>query len=135
MAKPKAVKTPDGPMYVSGFLRQWASVLSDLFLAFFVAITLRGLISSTGMQIIALDPILLLCVFAYPLLGRLGLAPSSGKWAFGLRTYPLASVENYDGKGHLWVYEPLPRKTYAIRSLIAAGGIVILYILNLTAKL
>ena len=118
-------------MYLSGILRQCGAAIADLFLAFFIVALLKQLIFSFGLLSTALELVLLLVIFAYPLLARRGLLPSLGHWALGLHVYAYSEVEGYSGKGWLWVHEPLARSAYTRRSLIAASGILALYALNL----
>lgn len=131
MAEPQVIETPYGPMYVSGHLRVFGSVLCDLFSAFLAAFLLNQILLSLWPEIPAAKPVLLIITFAYPLLGRLGLAPSLGQWALGLHVYAFSEIEGWAGRGRLWVYEPLPRSLYVKKVLIAAAGIATLYVLNL----
>lgn len=130
MAEPKEIKTPDGLMHVSGLFRQFGSLFCDLFVAFFIAILLKQLVLSLWPETPATEPVVLILTFGYPLFGRLGMAPSLGRWAFGLRPYAFTEIEGYVGKGRLWAYDPLSRRTYIARKFIVITAIMTLYALN-----
>lgn len=108
------VNTPDGTMRIAGVLRPPAALLTDLFIWLLIvvpAVRLTGLTDAL-VAVISSCAILVYCLVAFR-----GGAPSLGRWALGLRRYPYELVEEFAGKGTLYVYEDLPDGVYTRRSI------------------
>src|SRR5688500_8191467 len=117
------VTTPDGKMAVAGLLRPFVAALVDLYVAVLVLSIIIGVV---GLR----DPIFALlgaCAFAYAFLGHRTLVPSLGVWALGLRRYPCKVIEEYSGKGTLFVFERLPSAVYTRRTIVCVLVFALLY--------
>ena len=116
------VNTPDGPMRVAGALRPTGALSTDLLMVVLLVGPFAFLVGVSD------GPIALMWVSAiagYCLLAFRGTIPSLGRWAVGLRRYTYAEVQEYAGKGILYVYEDLPSRIYTIRavaSLLVLGA-------------
>ena len=121
---PRVVNTPDGPMRIAGSLRPPAALITDLLMCFLVVVPFAHLVGATE------GPAVLIwgcAVVAYCLLSFRGVLPSLGRWALGLRQYPYEEVEEYGGKGTLYVYEDLRNRDYTLRTVATVLLLAALY--------
>jgi len=117
MATPSIVNTPDGPMRTAGALRPAGALLIDLLMVSLLAAPFARL---AGVQDGPSALIWVCGVVGYCLLAFAGAVPSLGLWALGLRRYTYDQVAEYTGLGMLHVYEDLPSRVYAYRTVMSA---------------
>ena len=128
----RSVTTPDGKMFVAGFLRSNGAVLLDLVLALFTVQVIVGVLRVLGLLSLSdsVMPILTVLtaipVFGYPLVLRRYGAPSFGNWALGVRVYPCSLIPEYSPRGNLVVFEPLPDAEYSRRAIVGAVVLCVL---------
>ncbi len=111
----KVVTTPDGMMRVAGVLRPPGALLTDLVMLVLLVVPFANL---AGVSDGATALIWLCGIVGYCLLAFRGTVPSLGRWALGLRRYAYDEVEEYAGKGMLYVYEDLPPRDYTLRTVV-----------------
>lgn len=109
------VNTPDGPMRVAGALRPAGALITDLLMVAWLVAPFTYLAGISDGPVV----LILMCgIVGYCLLAFRGELPSLGRWALGLRRYNYAEVDEYAGKGMLYVYEDLPPREYTIRTIV-----------------
>ena len=111
------VSTPDGPMRTAGALRPAGALLIDLLMVFLLAAPFARLAGVADGP----SALIWVCgVVGYCLLAFGGAVPSLGLWALGLRRYTNGHVAEYTGRRVLYVYEDLPPRVYAHRTVMSA---------------
>ncbi len=108
------VNTPDGTMRVAGVLRPACALLTDLLMCLFLTVPF---VHFAGIKDGPTAVIWIFGILGYSLLAFRGGVPSLGRWALGLRRYPYDLVEEYAGKGILYVHEDLPSRVYTRRTI------------------
>src|SRR5262245_48543527 len=116
------VTTPRGRMPVAGHMRPIVALLVDLFFATLVLSVIGLVLGGDG----AISGGWGVFAFVYAFLGYRTLVPSLGAWVFGLRRYSYQVIEEYSGKGSLFVFERLPAKEYTRRTIICVVAFVLL---------
>jgi hypothetical protein len=111
------VNTPDGPMRTASALRPAGAVLTDFLM---VSLLTAPFAQLAGVQDGPSALIWVCGVVGYCLLAFGGAVPSLGLWALGVRRYTYDQVAEYAGPGVLYVYEDLPSRVYAYRTVMSA---------------
>ena len=108
------VNTSDGAMRVAGLFGPSVAISTDLLMCLLL---FGPFVHHTGVTDAPTALIWLCGIAGYSLLAFRGVIPSLGRWTLGLRGYSYNQVEEYEGKGVLYVYEDLSSRTYTFRAI------------------
>ncbi len=115
----KYVITPDGKKIVAGLLHAPLAYYIDLIFAFSVILSPFAILGHYTENVFFVG-ILMLIIVGYAYFSHY-IGISLGWWAIGLNCYNFDALDEYQGKGYLYVCDQLPDKEHTKRAIITAS--------------
>lgn len=115
----KRLRTTRGILSLAGIGTVIGSIIIDLFIGLLMVSLIHAVMANLGTNLSSeVNGILIFLVFLYTYLAYKNIVFSVGQWGNGLKRFSYNDIEDYSGKGTVYLVDNLPKSTLTYRTIV-----------------